>query len=269
MGAAARALQQAGQIFGTADLHDPLHRLEVHTEVQGARTDHPAQIPGLDRRLNRLALRAVDGAVVQRQGVLHLRAGEAQALVPALRLVAGVGEEQGADGRIQSGDQLLVHPQAEVTAPREAIDLFGQEAADRGLPLQLGRHDQGLGRHCTQGCPGRLLEVADRRADRPGAERGPQLPEPAQAELALAPPFAAHELVPLVDHHRLQPLKQLRGLRVGQQNAQGFRRRNQDFRGSAQLFAAFVGARVAIANPHPQRPAHRLDRLLDRQGQVP
>ena len=200
-------------------MHDPFHRLEVHAEVQGAGADHPTQITGLDRRLDRLALRSIDGAVVECQGVLHLRAGKAQTLMPALRLVAGVGEQQGADGRIQPGNQFLVHPQSEVPSPREPIDLLRQQAADGRLPLERCRHDQGLGRFCAKGRPCRLLQVADRCADRPGAQAGPVAPEPAQAELALAPPFAAHELVPLVNHHRLQPLKEKWCLRVGQQDA--------------------------------------------------
>ena len=66
VGAAAGPLQQPGQVFGRADLHHPLHRLEVHPQVEGAGAHHPAQRPRLHAGLDRLPFGAVDGAVMER-----------------------------------------------------------------------------------------------------------------------------------------------------------------------------------------------------------
>ena len=107
---ASRPLQQPRQVLGAADLNHLLHGLEVHPQIQGAGADHPANRAGLHRRFDRLPLAAVDGAVVQSQGSLHLRAGESEALEPAFRLVAGVGEQQCADAWVHRRHQVLVHP---------------------------------------------------------------------------------------------------------------------------------------------------------------
>ena len=110
MGRTASPLQQPRQVLGAADLHHLFHRLEINAQIQRAGANHPTDAAGLHGRFNRLPFAAVNGAVMQGQGVLHLRAGEAQALVPSLRLVAGVGEQQRADPWIEPRHQLLVHP---------------------------------------------------------------------------------------------------------------------------------------------------------------
>ena len=273
VGTASCALQQAGQVLGGADLHHPLHGLKIHTQIQGAGAHHPAQVTGFHPGLDRLALSPIDGAVVQGEEPLHLGAGEPQALVPALGLVAGVGEQQGAHRRIQAGHQLFVHAQSEMAAPGEAIDRVGQQAADRRGALDVGGDDAWFwaGRrrsthaHC---CLRRLVEIADRGADRPGAQARPQLSQPAQAELGLHAALAAHQLVPLVDDHGLQRAEQLWCLGIGKQQAQGFRRCDQDLGGRLELFAALMAAGVAIADGHPQRPAHGADGFLNRQGEI-
>ena len=127
VGAAAGPLQQPGQVFGAADLHHPLHRLKVDPQIQRTGAHHPAQLAGFDAGFDRFTLGTVDGAVVERQAVFHLRAGKSQALVPTLGLVAGVGEQQRAHPGLQPRHQLLVHPQPQVPAPGEAIDRVGQE----------------------------------------------------------------------------------------------------------------------------------------------
>ena len=188
--------------------------------------------------------------------------------MPTLGLVAGVGEQQGAHGRIEPRHQLLVHAQAQVAAPGEAVDRIGQQRADCRSPLDGGGDDARRVTAHANGRPGSLLQVADGGADRPGAKAGPQGPQPAEAELGLHAPLAAHQLVPLVKHHRLELTEQLRRLGIGQQHAQGFRRGDQDLGRRAQLLAAFMAAGVAVADRQAQGPAHGPDRCLDGQGQV-
>ena len=141
MGRAACALEQARQIFGAADLHHPLHRLKVNAEIQGAGAHHPADVSSLHSRFDRFAFAAVDGAVVQRQGPIHLWAGETQALIPTLRLVAGVGEQQRADGGMHRPHQLFVHAQAQMACPGEAVDAAWQQAADLGAAARGAAND--------------------------------------------------------------------------------------------------------------------------------
>ena len=104
------------------------------------------------------------------------------------------------------------------------------------------------------GC--RLLEIANRGADGPGLKSWPQLPQPAQAELALAAALAAHQLVPFIEHHGIELAKQLFGFAVAEQQGERFGRGDQDLRRRFELLAALIAAAVAIANANPQRPAH-------------
>jgi hypothetical protein len=46
MGGAPRPLQQSGQVFGTADLHYPLHRLKIDPQIQGRGTHYPFDVAG-------------------------------------------------------------------------------------------------------------------------------------------------------------------------------------------------------------------------------
>ncbi len=162
VGGAAGPLQQPGQVLGRTDLHHRFHRLEIDPQIQGAGADHPADLTGLDRRLDRFAPAAIDGAVVQSQVVFHLRAGVAQALVPAFGLVAGVGEQQGRDPGLQLRHQVLVHAQSQVARPGKAVDALGQQAADGGAALQAGRDDRGGGGGKPRTALAFVLEAARR-----------------------------------------------------------------------------------------------------------
>ena len=138
--------------------------------------------------------------------MFHLRAGVAEALVPALGLVAGVGEQQGGDAGLQGRHQIFIAAQAEVAGPGKAVDRLGQQATDLRCPgNRCG--DQARFAGGTQGAAGGLFEIADRGADRPGAQARLLAAQPAQAELGLAAAFAAHQLVPLIQHHRLKASK--------------------------------------------------------------
>ena len=209
-------MQQPRQILGAADLHHLLHGLEINAEIQGAGAHHPANRAGLHRRFDRFPFTAVDGAVVEGQGVLHLRTGEAQALVPTLRLIAGVGEQQGADAGVQPCDQFFVHAQPQVPSPGEAINTVGKDAADLRGPRRCPTDDHRLP-FGAEGMAGRLFDVADRGADGPGLQLGPVLSQPAQAELGLAAALAAHELMPFIQHHGVQLVEQLLRLGVAEQ----------------------------------------------------
>ena len=155
-----------------------------------------------------------------------------------------------------------------MAGPGKAVDRLGQQATDLRCPGNRCGDQVGFASG-TQGAAGRLFEIADRGADRPGAQAGPLAAQPAQAQLGLAAALAAHQLVPLIYHYCPKAGKQGRGLGVGQQQAERFRRGDQDFGRAAQLLAALVAGGVAIADANPQRPAHRLDWLLDRLGQIP
>jgi len=109
------------------------------------------------------------------------------------------------------------------------------------------------------GC--RLLEIANRGADGPGLKRWPQLPQPAQAQLALAAALAAHQLVPFIEHHGIELAKQLFGLAIAEQQGERFGCGDQDLGRRFELLAALIAAAVAIANANPQRPAHGVNRF--------
>ena len=66
MPAAARALQQARDALGTADLQHLVHRREVDAEVEARRADDGAQLAVADRVLDPFAHVAVERAVMQR-----------------------------------------------------------------------------------------------------------------------------------------------------------------------------------------------------------
>ena len=246
MGTASSPLQKPRQVLGGADLHHPLHGLEVNPQVEGACAYHPTQRSGLHPRLNRLALIAADGTVVQRQQLLHLRAGKAQTLMPAFRLVAGVREQQGGDGAIEASHEGFVLPQAQMARPGEAIDRLRQQAADGGGPWQI-RSDQPWRCSCTHCHLGRLLQVAEGGTHRPGAQGGPLPPQPAQAQLGLHPTFAAQQLMPFIQDHPLQVLHEAVGCAARQQQAEGFGGGDQDLGRVAQLTAALRTAGVAVA----------------------
>ncbi len=75
-----------------------------------------------------------------------------------------------------------------------------------------------------------LLEIADGGADGPGLKRGPLLPQPAQAQLTLAAAFAAHQLVPFIEHHGIELAEELLGFAVAKQQRQRFGCGDQDLR---------------------------------------
>ena len=112
--------------------------------------------------------------MVQGQGVVHFGAGEAEALVPSLRLVPGVGEQQSADPGVQAGHQLFVHAQAEMSRPGEAVDAVGKNAVDLRDPNRGSTDDQRFALR-SEGMAAGLFKVADRGADRPGLKTGPVL----------------------------------------------------------------------------------------------
>ena len=267
MGGSSGPLQQSRQVFGAADLHHLLHRLKIHAQIQGAGAHHPADGPGFDGRFDRFTLMPVDGAVMERQGVLHFRTGKSEALVPTFGLIAGVGEQQRADAGIELGHQLLVHAQSQMACPGEAIDVVRQDAGDVCEPF--GRFANNHRRpNVPQGVACRLVKIADGGTDRPGLELWSQLTQPAQAEFRLAAAFAAHQLVPFVEDDGVQSFEQRLRLAIADQQREGFRRGDQDLRRRLQLLGALTAAAVAISDADTQRPPHRLDRFANGQSQV-
>ena len=113
-----------------------------------------------------------------------------------------------------------------------------------------------------------LFQVADGGADGPGLQLGPLLTQPAEAKLRLAAALAAHQLVPFIQHHRVQTTEQLLRLRVAEQQRQGFRCGHQNLWRRFQLFRSFTTAAVAIADANAQWPLHRFDRFADGKGEI-
>ena len=229
MGGTPCALQQPRQILGAADLDHLFHRLEIDPQIQRTGADHPANRSGLHGRLDGFAFAAINGAVMKSQGVLHLRTCETQALMPSLRLVAGVGEQQSAGVRVQTSHQFLVHAQSEMAGPWKSINALGKDAADLSCPCRGSAHDQWL-IVVAQRMAGGLIEVADRGADGPGLQCWSLLPQPAQAELGLTAAFAAHQFMPFIQDHRVQTGEQLLRLGIAQQQRQRFRCGHQNLR---------------------------------------
>ena len=83
-----------------------------------------------------------------------------------------------------------------------------------------------------------------------------------QSERQLVAPFGAGHRVDFVDDDRLQMAEKHRGLRLGQQHGQAFRRGQQDIRRRLALLPAFFGRRVAGARFDADRQVHVLHRRL-------
>ena len=66
--------------------------------------------------------------------------------------------------------------------------------------------------------------------------------------------------VHFINHHALQPAKQLETVRIGEQQRQALRRGQEDVRRAAALPLLTIGRRVAAARFDPQRQAHLFDR---------
>ena len=107
MSRAARALGEARDSLGAADLEDEVDGREVDAEVQGRSGDDGPQLPRAKAALDLVALLLVEGAVVQGDAVFLLVARVAQRLVPALGLAPRVGEDERAGGGIELGRDLV------------------------------------------------------------------------------------------------------------------------------------------------------------------
>jgi len=106
------------------------------------------------------------------------------------------------------------------------------------------------------------IQIADRGADRPGLQCWIGHPQPTQGQFRLCAPFAADQLMPLIQDHRVELGKQPLGMATSQQHAQRFGCGDQDLRRCLDLFVAITGGGVTVADAHPQWPAHGLNRLL-------
>ena len=105
------------------------------------------------------------------QGVLHFRACETQALMPSLRLVAGVGEQQsaGAGSRRPTSSSYMRSPRwpAQGNPSMLSAGCCGSQLPVPGAPPTISGSPL-----LPEGMAGGLIEVADRGADGPGLQWG-------------------------------------------------------------------------------------------------
>ena len=201
-------LDQAAHRLRAADLEHPVHRGEVHAEVEGRGADHAAEPALAEAVLHPLAGGSIHRAVVQRHNAGPVGPRGEQGLEPELRGGAGVGEDQRGLALLDRPDDLGQKPEADLPRPGKPLHRLGDQRihlerlGDETLEDPAGRGAP-VGVHPQQRIP-RGVEVAQRGGEAQGAEPGPETAEPRQAELGLHPPLRRHQLVPLVHHHQLR-----------------------------------------------------------------
>ena len=167
-------------------------------------------------------------------------------LVPGLGLRAHVDEDQRRRRALDLLDHRQLHLLAEVSAPREAARAVGQEGVDDQVLLDPAAHDEALlvaeeDVHC-------LVEIAERRRQAPDDQ--PRVPalQARERELHLDAALVAHQLVPLVDDHRVDAGELLARAFARQHQAQRFGRRHERARKAPVLLGALGRRRVAGAD---------------------
>ena len=251
MAAAAGALQQARHALGRADLQHAVDRQEVHAQIEAAGGHHRLQRAGLQARLDPVAHRLVERAVMQRDQPGPRRFGVEDRLVPDLRLRARVGEHQRGAAGGDLAHHRFEHLQAQVPAPGEAARRLRQQRVDDDRLVDPAVHQHA--RIVRQQRAHRLHAVAQRGAQAPDRRRGArQPPHPRQRQLHLHAALAADQFVPFVDHHQLHAGQQLRRIGARQQQRQALGRGDQCLRQLPALARA-LGA-VGVTGAHADRP---------------
>ncbi len=250
--------------LGAADLQHPVHRGEVHAEVERRGAHHAAQLALAEPVLHPLAGGPIHRAVVQRDDAGPVRTRGQQGLEPDLRGGAGVGEDQSGLALLDRPDHLRQKAQSDLSRPGKAL----HRLRDQRIHLErLG--DQTLedpsGPRCailrhTKKRVTRGLEVAERGGEAEGAETGPEAAEPRQAELGLSPPLRRHQLVPLVDHNEREVLEERGGVVAGQQERKALGGGDQRARKALALAGPDASWRVAGAGLDAPGDAQVFDR---------
>ena len=174
---------------------------------------------------------------------------------------AGVDEQDGEPGLEDQPVELRHGVEADAAGPRHAV------ARDEEPHLRLGpalaaHHDGALRarRQVTEQAVG----VGHRRRQPGEGGIGCQGPQAGEPEAQQRPALALGQRVQLVEHDPPQPREVAAGVRVGEQQRQRLRRRQQHLRRLAPLPLAAVRGRVAGAD----LVAHRQPHLAHRCGEV-
>jgi hypothetical protein len=204
MGGSPCPLQQAGQVFGTANLHYPLHGLKVHSQIQGRGAHHPFDVAGFYPRLDGLATFDVNGPMVQGNFVGMVGNGKGEGLEPPFCLVAGVGENQGGFFDVQGRHQASNMRSPRCPAQGKGIHGLGANALDHRCPAGGWPNDH-RGRPQSHGGLGGFFQIAQGGRESPGAEVGLELiAAVGHAQLRLGAPLGTHQFMPFIQHHAAQ-----------------------------------------------------------------
>ena len=271
--AAARALQQAADALGAADLQHLVDRREVDAEVEARRADHRAQAAVAQARLDPVAHVALERTVVQRDRAGPVGTRFEQRLVPDFGLRTDVGEHQRGSRALDRADDLRQHLEADVTGPGETVDRGRQRADDLDRLGVETFHDPGPrgrrahARRPHEACE-RLVEVRERGGESPDRQAGLEAAQPRERQFRLHAAFRRHEFVPFVaddGRHVREPLAPV-GARQHQREA--LRRRHQRRRQALRLLRAHRRRRVAGADVDRPVRIERARGLREREAGV-
>ena len=253
---AARSLQQSRHAFRRADLQHALDRQEVDAEVERRRANDDLQRAGLETGLDPVAHLAIERAVMQREDAGPFGPRRQKRLVPDLGLAAHVGEHQRGRGLLEFRDDGVDEPDAEMTAPREALDRLGDQRVDHEFLRRLALHHRAGSRpaariEAEQRLP-RRVEVAERRRQAPRDQRRVPVPQARHRELGLHAALVAHQFVPFVDDDHRQRIEQRLRIGAREQQRQRLGRGHQGFGQLLRLPRA--GRGIGVAGAHRDLP---------------
>ena len=257
--AAADALHGGADRGRAFDERHLVHRADVDAKFQGFGGHHRTQFPGFEARLHGLAQLPRQGAVV---GV-----GERALLAvvdQARELLAQLAVVDEYEGRAVSLDALPQVGGHGLDAPARAVALGPGHVAHARLHAlrRLACHDGDRARHKRAGRVRRGSEAADHGRNRgQGRDRGRKghalefagkQCQPLHGGQQKHPALAPGHGMDLVEDDQAHVAEHAPPAARGEQEIQGFRRGDEDFRRLAQHVPPLLGGGVAAADGDPE-----------------
>ncbi len=255
---AAYALEQPRRPLGRAHLHNEIDIAPVDAEIEAGGGDQRAQAPVGHRLLGLAPRLAIEASMVDadRQVLLVHRP---QILEDQLGQAARVAEDDRGAVRGDQRHHLGCGIAARMTRPGDGA--LGQQDGDvwigAGFALdELDRINVSAARQ-----PAAIeIGICHGGGERDAAHGRRESLEPRHRQRQQIAALGGGKGVDLVDHQRAQPSEHLRGIGIGEQQAQGFGRGQQHLRRLHPLPRLAIGRRVAGARLNADGQAHLGDR---------